>query len=791
MLLPLFVAVSAALAGTSVSGGSGSAARLQDALDACPVVGCEIELPDSLYAMEHQLWIHGKEGVRLRSTGSRPAVLRWEDSLLAPDGTGAAKLFRMTPPVGGSRPNLAAGWLRWPTASKGGAGTLGDSTNPWASNGFQHNGLVLVLSSRSVRLEGLVLDGIRPAAFVNRYVWDGMYDLVHGSVGLCAFQSRGVEFVDGEIRNFWAGVYWNDRNVACAAWEGGAFDRPWQECGAMGGHLVEANRIHGNKFGIFSEGAWDLGSVVRDNLAWDNYDRAQRGTGASTTPKEVLSSSENISRGGGLLYVRDVVFPAHVVTRNTTIDTGEARAYGWGSHRAAANALWSDNLLEMRAGSVAGSPLSSYLHLFSNAAAPHLWNTGVLANVGNSVGMSSAVIVDSTIRWTAKVAVPRDTLDGKLAGGKVVGMPGDSVDTVIAGTPVRLARVKWVTIFYDTVSRDTSCAKGCWMPATATIWGVEPGLGSFWNIAYLAGDSVTASFKAPDMSTVVRTAWFSMLADSTAPFRLRNMDTVGVWERNLVGSANAGFVSSDPLRPGFLGLDTSRPGTRRLLAFGSPRARVGALAADGSLRQEPIRLRARGHGRWDKAAGELVLPIGISGRLAGVERLVVRRAWIAARPIDPLKVASNTPAMAERRKMPLSLPVVSPTDTVVRIPFADVGSDSLFQVDLWLAGIAGSDTIEATPMAWSIATPMGSSLVASVSRERSLSRIWDVRGRSLRIEGGAASTLAFVNARGSRRVLPVRDRGAWSECDLSALPAGVWIPHLPGARPVVVSPALR
>lgn len=307
-LLALFAT---ALASVQVAGGSGSAARLQKAIDACPAVGCDIELSDSLYRMEHQLWIEGKEGVRIRSIGSTPSVLRWEDSLLVPDSTGTAALFRLQPPAGGGRPAAPAGWLRWPVAYEGGVGTAADLTDPLSTTGFQHNGLVLVKSSRSVRLEGLVLDGVRPAAFVNPDIWNKVFDLIHGSVGVSALQSRGVEIVGCELKGFWTAVYLKDRNLDCASWMGGAGARPWSSCGTMGGHLVEANRIHGNTVGIYSESAWDLGSVFRDNLAWDNYTRARTQTGTSVYPPAVLASMDYGLLDGGFMRLKDNLFPAH------------------------------------------------------------------------------------------------------------------------------------------------------------------------------------------------------------------------------------------------------------------------------------------------------------------------------------------------------------------------------------------------------------------------------------------------------------------------------------------------
>ncbi len=78
-----------------VQGGSGSAQRIQAALDACPSTGCTIALPDAEYRMESMVWILGRTDIRMVGTGSQPPVLVWEDSLLQADSTGTAKLFQI------------------------------------------------------------------------------------------------------------------------------------------------------------------------------------------------------------------------------------------------------------------------------------------------------------------------------------------------------------------------------------------------------------------------------------------------------------------------------------------------------------------------------------------------------------------------------------------------------------------------------------------------------------------------------------------------------------------------
>ena len=83
---PILVLVATVFGSTQVGGGSGSASRLQAAIDACPTTGCEIELTDSVYRMENQVWIQDKEGVRLRSTGAVPATVRATVGVLRTEG---------------------------------------------------------------------------------------------------------------------------------------------------------------------------------------------------------------------------------------------------------------------------------------------------------------------------------------------------------------------------------------------------------------------------------------------------------------------------------------------------------------------------------------------------------------------------------------------------------------------------------------------------------------------------------------------------------------------------------
>jgi hypothetical protein len=245
----------------------------------------------------------------------------------------------------------------------------------------------------------------------------------------------------------------------------------------------------------------------------------------------------------------------------------------------------------------------------------------------------------------------------------------------------------------------------------------------------------------------------------------------------------------DPASPAFLTLDTSLEGSLALLGkLGDRRTRVGALSPDGKPLQEQIRLRTRGHGKLDKTKGELLLPVSITGHLEGVSRLVVRRIWVAARPIDPVRVEASTPDMVERRVLPLTLSDILPTDTIIRVPFNDASADSLYQVDLWLAAIAGNDTLDVTPMAWSASSVMGTSRTTSGIGQKMSNLGWRRDGRFLvLLDGLPRRSLAFFDSRGARFEIQVGTTSRGSTVDLAGLPRGVWLPGLPGARPIAAA----
>jgi hypothetical protein len=65
----------------------------------------------------------------------------------------------------------------------------------------------------------------------------------------------------------------------------------------MGGHLIERNRIHANWWAVYSEAEWDQGSIIRENLAWDNANQLVLNPGNTVSPLSDMTRNTSISAG--------------------------------------------------------------------------------------------------------------------------------------------------------------------------------------------------------------------------------------------------------------------------------------------------------------------------------------------------------------------------------------------------------------------------------------------------------------------------------------------------------------
>lgn len=339
----LLVAVLGVLSGPTLGaevftvGSGGTHSSLQSAVDACPTEGCTIQLLDSVYKLSREVWIENKRNLAierspaLRQAGIRPRLVATTLSPFQEEGTSAN-------PTDPQRP---AGWKRWPVTCKDSTGGSLDAKNPYSTTGYQYNGLVVVLSSQDIRLEGLTLDGGNPTTFLNKAIWDCKYDIFFGNVGINLFHSARVVVRDSDLRRFFSAIYIRNRNPGGAVATPNPEDsadkavEPFSRYGAMGDHLVERNEIHHNWWAVYDEMEWDLGSTFRFNRIASNFN--------PSFGLDPLESNEQANMAGGFLYVKDVLQAIHRIHNNTI--WGSPLVIGHGYFKAGIQHLFYNNLV--------------------------------------------------------------------------------------------------------------------------------------------------------------------------------------------------------------------------------------------------------------------------------------------------------------------------------------------------------------------------------------------------------------------------------------------------------------
>lgn len=331
---------------------------LQAAVDDCPKDGCTIQIQDSALLLPREVWIEGYRHLAitrspaLAAAGIRPRLHHPEGfDPMAQAGTAAN-------PADPARP---AGWNRWPTSCKNAVGGSKDTTNPHSTSGFQQVGMIVVSGSTDILVEGVQLDGTAPRFLLNKGVWDCLYDVLFGNVGINLFKSGRVVVRDSEVRNFYAAIYSHGRNVGGAVALPNPNDLdardvvPYSRFGQVGDHLVERNRIHGNVWAIASEMEWDLGSTFRHNLVWENSN--------PRFDSLAKASSEGQYATGGFLLVKDVGQAIHRIHNNTL--WAMPRIVGYPGYRAGVQHLLYNNLVGGFE-QVQGAKLRGSVHDFSN-----------------------------------------------------------------------------------------------------------------------------------------------------------------------------------------------------------------------------------------------------------------------------------------------------------------------------------------------------------------------------------------------------------------------------------------
>lgn len=791
-LIPLLVGFQLpAVQVVSVAGGSGAAKRLQAAVDGCPAEGCVIQLPDAEYAMENMVWIRKRSDIRIAGTGAQPPHLIWDDTLLVADTTGTAHLFDLVPYPDSSRQTPPKGWLRWPdTLQPNIPGSVSDTTNEFSQTGFQHGGMFVVDQSKRIRFQRLFLDGRKTAAFEGSGI---NWLLLHGSVGISLFQSLAVDVAECEIARFWAAVYSTEWNAKCSSWQdygSSGTATSWTACGKMGGHLVERNRLHDNWYGFYSNSALDQGSVLRENLAWNNRNQYLIDPSKSVTPRSMIGTKATLSTTlqdipGGFLMVSNVLYPVHVATHNTLLDDAIPYLVD-GSGRAIPTALWSDNIFDLL-DSVGSTRISgtSWVPNTTRGVA-HFWNNLVRhRSPGYRQIVSSFTLSDTTLEDVWWQLTPRDTVPGNVPGSWLRLVPRDTVDG---------------TVHYDTFT--VRCDSTLWRTETKNVYA-DPmiSLLQSWNLFYSPTNSPYGLFVVPgirqrvDVKTGMGTKanvsqWFPGSIDSTSFAGIATADTATALRRGNRICRDCPFLSVDPSSPDFLVPDArSWQVDSALSRKGSYGKDIGAFDTRGGTgSRPPLRVRAIGVPTYDKTSKQLLLPVRLGSENVKLDKIFAWRASITSGSFDPSNPRTVSGLLKETAlALTAPIPDLSVTDSVIRIPLAPGSTDTLIQVDLWLGGISGTDTVAGTPMSWVwFSKAKGSTYqTASASRSGASAPRWSLAGRTLRIFGrddlAAGSRLLLTDARG--RAIEVdlqRVSNRW-EADLSRLSRGVWIARLPGS----------
>lgn len=309
---------------TFTVGAGGTHTQIQPAVNACPTAGCVINLTDTVYALNREVWIEAKNNLVLQAApnlqlaGIKPRIY-------FPNP--AANFNAAGTSANPTDPTRPAGWKRWPNTCQTTPGGSKNTSNQYSTSGFQNNGMVVVHKSTNVRIEGVHLDGIRPTTFVNQGIWDCKYEVLFGNVGVNLFQSKNVTIRNNKFRRFYSSIYMQNRNV------GGAFAAPnpddldvssivpYSAYGRVGDHLIEKNYIHNNWWAIYNEMEWDIGSTIRYNILDSNY---------NATFAQTKDSSQDINNHtGGFMFVKDVMIVPHKIYNNTMNGTVMVMGHGY------------------------------------------------------------------------------------------------------------------------------------------------------------------------------------------------------------------------------------------------------------------------------------------------------------------------------------------------------------------------------------------------------------------------------------------------------------------------------
>lgn len=195
---------------------------------------------------------------------------------------------------------------------------------------FDQNGALQIKRVRGVIIDGIAVDGGGAYAFGKDGIWStddnctrggcngSPCPLQHGNAALTLWIAGDVIVRNCDLTNAYFGINVKDRN------EGGINANPnpsdidksrvvaLSGFGKTGNHVFEHNRIHDNSVGMFFESTWDLGSVIRYNLFFENHHKT---TAFATSVKALTGDGGN--HAGGALMFKDHMYSPLAIYNNT------------------------------------------------------------------------------------------------------------------------------------------------------------------------------------------------------------------------------------------------------------------------------------------------------------------------------------------------------------------------------------------------------------------------------------------------------------------------------------------
>ncbi len=181
---------------------------------------------------------------------------------------------------------------------------------------FDQNGALRVMRCQGVTINGIIVDGGGSAPFAYSGIWNNKDPLFHGNAAITLWIAGDVTIKNCDLQNAYFGLNVKDRN------EGGIFANanpadiekwkvvPLSGFGKTGNHIIERNRIHNNDVGMFFESAWDLGSVIRFNLFYDNHH-------APTDYAKIKTMPDGGNQPGGAIMFKDNLLSPLAIYNNT------------------------------------------------------------------------------------------------------------------------------------------------------------------------------------------------------------------------------------------------------------------------------------------------------------------------------------------------------------------------------------------------------------------------------------------------------------------------------------------